>query len=89
LLISEGGGLSLVGVGGAPSSTLTGCPGNVSAFSWDGAVVVAATDTGWLCSWRSPSADATRQSWSDIHSHGVSRHTQGPMRGGTNSPESG
>jgi WD40 repeat protein len=56
LLISAGGGLTLVGVGGAPSSTLTGCPGNVSAFSWDGAVVVAATDTGRLCSWRSPSS---------------------------------
>jgi WD40 repeat protein len=56
LLISAGGGLTLVGVGGAPSSTLTGCPGNVSAFSWDGAVVVAATDTGRLCSWRFPSS---------------------------------
>jgi WD40 repeat protein len=56
LLISAADGLTLVGVGGAPSSPLTGCPGDVSAFSWDGAVVVAATDTGWLCSWRSPSA---------------------------------
>jgi WD40 repeat protein len=54
LLISAGAGLALVGAGGAPSSTLTGCPGRVSAFSWDGAVVVAATDTGRLCSWRSP-----------------------------------
>ena len=56
LLISAADGLALVGAGGAPSSTLIGCPGGVSAFSWDGAVVVAATDTGWLCSWRSPSA---------------------------------
>ena len=56
LLISAADGLALVGAGGAPSSTLTGCPGDVSAFSWDGAVVVAATATGWLCSWRSPSA---------------------------------
>ena len=54
LLISAADGLTLVGAGGAPSSTLTGCPGNVSAFSWDGAVVVAATDAGWLCSWPSP-----------------------------------
>jgi WD40 repeat protein len=56
LLISAAEGLALVGAGGAPSSTLTGCPGDVSAFSWDGAVVVAATDTGWLCGWPSPSA---------------------------------
>jgi WD40 repeat protein len=54
VLISAADGLALVGPGGAPSFTLTGCPGAVSAFSWDGAVVVAATDTGWLCSWRSP-----------------------------------
>jgi WD40 repeat protein len=54
LLISAADGLTLVGAGGSPPSTLTGCSGNVSAFSWDGAVVVAATDAGWLCSWPSP-----------------------------------
>ena len=54
LLISAADGLTLVGAGGAPSSTLTGCPGDVSAFSWGGAAVVAVTDAGWLCSWPSP-----------------------------------
>jgi WD40 repeat protein len=54
LLISASDGLALAGAGGASSSTLIGCPGDVSAFSWSGAAVVAATDAGWLCSWPSP-----------------------------------
>jgi Tol biopolymer transport system component len=56
LLISRGDGLALVGASGTPSASLIGCPGNVSAFSWVGAAAVAATDSGWLCSWRPPSA---------------------------------
>jgi WD40 repeat protein len=54
LLISRGDGLALIGPDGVPSSTLTGCSGYIDAFTWDGPVVVAATDSGWLCSWRSP-----------------------------------
>ena len=51
VLISAADGLALVGPGGTPAATLSGCPGVVRAFSWDGAVVVAATDSGWLCGW--------------------------------------
>jgi WD40 repeat protein len=54
LLISAAGGLALVGAGGAASSTLSGCPGAISAFSWGGSAVVATTDAGWLCSWPAP-----------------------------------
>lgn len=54
LLISAADGLALVGAGSVRSSTLIGCPGNITAFSWEGAVEVAVTDAGWSCGWRSP-----------------------------------
>lgn len=54
LLISAADGLALVGAGGVRSSTLIGCPGNITAFSWEGAVEAAVTDAGWSCSWRFP-----------------------------------
>lgn len=56
VLISAADGLTLVGTGGTPAATLTGCPGVVLAFSWEGAVAVAATDSGWLCGWRATPA---------------------------------
>lgn len=51
LMVALVGGLALVGPNGAMSTALGSCPGNVSAFTWDGPVVIAATDTGWLCGW--------------------------------------
>jgi hypothetical protein len=59
LLVSAADGLSMIAAGGVRRSTLNGCPGSLSAFHWDGGVVVAATEMGWLCSWRSPSVTAT------------------------------
>ncbi len=52
LLVSTADGLSSIGAGGALTLTLAACPGQLTAFLGDGAIVVAATGTGWLCGWR-------------------------------------
>jgi len=55
LLISANHGLVVLDAStGKASRTLIGCSGRISAFSWDGSVAIAVTDSGWLCSWRSP-----------------------------------
>jgi WD40 repeat protein len=54
LMVSTADGLSLIAPGGVRHQTLKACQGSVSALYWDGPVVVAGTETGWLCSWRSP-----------------------------------
>jgi WD40 repeat protein len=52
-LISASHGLALMSPSGELLHGLAACPGNIGAFSWDGALVAAVTDSGWLCSWRS------------------------------------
>jgi WD40 repeat protein len=47
-------GLAILGPDGSGSAVLAGCKGSPVAFAWTGAVLVAATDQGALCSWRSP-----------------------------------
>jgi WD40 repeat protein len=51
LLVATPDGLETVGPDGNVSTALGSCPGGISAFSWDGSVVVAATGSGWLCGW--------------------------------------
>jgi WD40 repeat protein len=51
ILVATPDGLATVGADGSVSTALGSCPGGISAFAWDGSVVVAATGAGWLCSW--------------------------------------
>jgi WD40 repeat protein len=51
LLVATPDGLATVGPDGNVSTALGSCSGGISAFAWDGSVVVAATGSGWLCSW--------------------------------------
>ena len=54
LLIEAGGGLALMRAGGTRAAQLAGCHGNITAFAWQGASVVAVTDAGWVCGWAEP-----------------------------------